>query len=1442
MKNLIINETTDNCITKIFKVFKYINDVNNNNNITNNHKKDEIGEKDNKIPNVILDYIENPKIIESDKKYLIEYIKTLTKYIRSTNNNFLLPFLIQTNKIIQSYINSDLDEEIKENHKDNNIINEIKDINYNYIFLLLKQNSFISKETIIPIYEYFSDIYYDITNNEGKYKNINIKKFTKMIKLWKIFYTFEDKNLYSESSFCSLGSGLLISFNIPFSLENNIIKIKIKFYENSKDIVNNHYYELIDNEIQFLKIDKKFSFDFNNLKDYFADKKIIIILISFKIFQKNITCTILYRLSNSTKIEKKEIIIKYTKYNTIMYISKITILENYIGQIKIINVKLISNKDNKIESYSDYIYKPIPNPNNDFLRNVKNKINRKYNNLNTKSNINEKENENGNEKDNLLLEDKCSEEDDEANNIYTIKIVDKNLFKINYVTYNIKRFNVVEYFGGIIQLLPFADLIRKLYLNEKLNNDIIQNDTKILYISFIEDIIFGLFHCLLRYKINEKIIKRFYLFVFSILFELLSNILTSDIYEVNNETPKFNINNFIVVNCEKIEEKQKIIHLYIKFTNFGVMKFDTLIKDIEYLVEEILKNDVKINDKEYQCIIPFQQLYKSIMKQLFTFNKLWSNKKYFFNKEEDKEYKENKIYKVKYKQYNHNTKNFQRPIIYPILEAKKYYPKFKKFNVDKLYKNKNDKILNYNFDFFGVNNPIINIINKYLTNFKNKKIISLKCCLIKKLYHIKGNLYFKELHKNKKHKFKLIFISNNNIDNKEGCNLPIELKNNEDPKLCFGSLFPYQNPNYNITKIIKSKDIMFVLKREYFHRISALEIFTYNNKSYLFNFYEPFNIKKDNKTNIKFIESNKILYRISKFFHGNILINRKNESLLLGYYNNRYKLYMFPFFHDYISLNSNYDKLIFINLLSNRSFNDIYQYPIFPMFYNNIGLRRDMRQPIGFQAINNASKQRKHDIIYSYQINKEIVNEENKNVFNIFYSNPIFLSNFLLRIFPYSFLGIEFQGDGFDDPNRLFSSIESSLNINLSQKSDLREMIPELFYFPELFSNKNELELGKVNDKEIDNVIVRQKNYSDFDKYEFISQLRDLLENEKNLDLWIDLIFGINQKESEEKFPYYSPDSFVDFNNDQEKYNDTFILQSVDFGVIPFQLLNYKFPKETLNLNQISENIKKYNINSFERDHLMSNVNKISFICKANFLSSKEYLDIINRIIIEKINYKINSSEEGKFLYIFKGDIFGNLSIFMKYKDSELLNNENNINNKNNSNVNKIKPENNIINNNNNIIEKEKAINQNYMHEIKKIFDHTKEIKYIDCNPRLNLFLSYSLDGFINIYTFPRCKLVSVIKINDYIDDENPLIKIALISNPFPMIFCYNELEMFLFTINGELIRRKEKNKNTILYPCIDKSLGLIKDNIIIKGKITETDRAMYNSEIELPSLEIKIL
>ena len=131
-----------------------------------------------------------------------------------------------------------------------------------------------------------------------------------------------------------------------------------------------------------------------------------------------------------------------------------------------------------------------------------------------------------------------------------------------------------------------------------------------------------------------------------------------------------------------------------------------------------------------------------------------------------------------------------------------------------------------------------------------------------------------------------------------------------------------------------------------------------------------------------------------------------------------------------------------------------------------------------------------------------------------------------------------------------------------------------------------------------------------------------------------------------------------------------------------------------------------------------------------------------------------------------------------------------------------------ILQFNNNLKETQKKSKDQIEYEnlqiAKVLTDHYKQIKYIDYNQRLNLFLSYSLDGFINIYVFPKCKLVRAIKVNDITNSNEILKKVALVSNPFPMIFTYDKNNMYVITLNGELIKKQElKNKNIEIYPCI---------------------------------------
>ena len=148
------------------------------------------------------------------------------------------------------------------------------------------------------------------------------------------------------------------------------------------------------------------------------------------------------------------------------------------------------------------------------------------------------------------------------------------------------------------------------------------------------------------------------------------------------------------------------------------------------------------------------------------------------------------------------------------------------------------------------------------------------------------------------------------------------------------------------------------------------------------------------------------------------------------------------------------------------------------------------------------------------------------------------------------------------------------------------------------------------------------------------------------------------------------------------------------------------------------------------------------------------------------------------------------------------------------------------------------------LHPIKILDYHYKQIKYIDYNPRLNLLLSYSLDGFINLYTFPTCKLVRAIKVKDIIDSNEILKKVVLVSTPFPMIFTHDEKNMYVLSLNGELIKVQQIEHSKIdIIPNIDKNCGLVNDSIFIKDLSEKQDKAIdvknIMKEYSLPSLTL---
>lgn len=878
-------------------------------------------------------------------------------------------------------------------------------------------------------------------------------------------------------------------------------------------------------------------------------------------------------------------------------------------------------------------------------------------------------------------------------------------------------------------------------------------------------------------------------------------------------------------------------------------KISNIIENSLFALEEELKiyKEYKYLDK-----LKIKNNYKKVKKNLFSFCGLWSNKDIFYknnsddqNDDEDneesknndnsldevlKEKEKNNIYKnkyiLKYKLSNHYGKSPFRPILSPIYDINSYLPCFSLFNKDNLFIEKkegqtiitavnlnmaqifNDENNSYSFLNSKSNEDIDSILsNIYQINFIDaynhyiNKILPIyttenlsssplsgivsnshQCCYVTQMSHIKGYLY---LNKSQCSFVQNIYYGNSDEDEKK---LKEDEDYDEEKKMCYGSYIKLNKTKY-VCMDIKYKSIQYIFLRKYYYKDSAVEIFTSKNKVYYFNFQDSFkrqcflNLllnKFATKKEIKILKSKLIGYEVSS---SNANISKNNNSDFLSNLIENWQDWKI----------STMELILWLNVLSNRSFNDISQYPVFPWILiqyednfssssekklslsksfmpklksnkiknlslnfiksnsddiknnkinfqknkenqidnaieekneieddivnsgdNNIIeedeknkydpfptkdkefqiiLQKDIRDfalPMGMMNLSEEGEKRKGNYILKYTMMKKEIeanekeNKNNKNnntnyintkiyIYGSHYSNPLYVCHYLTRIFPFSNISIELQGDKFDDPNRLLISVNKSFEASASHEGDVRELCPEFFYLPEIFVNNNNLDLKikSKNFKENTNDVVLPK-WANNDNYIFITKLKTYLESEevnKKINKWFDLIFGYKQKgkEAENAYNLFIPSSYDTFDlknevssPDQKQY----FLRLIEFGLTPHQLFNKKFMKrkEKNSKNKmISESCREIElkINEFERK---DNKNDLK-VLKLKFIDNENIFIILNNfqfIKYEISNYHELNSENKTIRFDSKQNPPSNYIINEKIPKLNYLRNQNN--------------------------------------------------------------------------------------------------------------------------------------------------------------------------------------
>ena len=774
------------------------------------------------------------------------------------------------------------------------------------------------------------------------------------------------------------------------------------------------------------------------------------------------------------------------------------------------------------------------------------------------------------------------------------------------------------------------------------------------------------------------------------LFNVDNNIILFYFKNINNEKKKNNFNNMF-------EQKNKRINMFIK-------------KLIPNIFSEIKKSSISSYLEEKKR----RNNFKKIKKSLFSWNGFWTDKALFLSHPE----------KLKYRIKNHFCKDMSKILLSPILDLNYYLPKFSKFNIANLF-NKNDykyyvnldiddilnvneenkkennknenyiKNNNHNFNYLVClyknqynniwDNYYSNLIEEKKENIENSSLSSKEvfellfqnklnnvneeniqsenlydCCIVKPTHHIKGYIT------TEKGSIKFTYCPEN--ESKEM--LEKDLSYDKDMGACFGSTFKkYYKDKDKIYFEIKYKSIEYMFKRNYFYQETGLEIFTYEKKSYFLNF-------KSNQELLKFIND--------------IIQHEKFRTIKCYGYKGKKLIGYCKLFNVYLKKTSHYvnnkmeewqnhqistfEYLMWLNIFSGRSFNDLTQYPIFPWIITNYNgedlLENDFRNlsiPVGMFDFNEKAEIRKETFIEFYNTlkndlkeltpdfdykeflekndtylehynNKKLKNiEKNENnqannakieinqlpyFYGSHYSNPTYVSHYLTRLFPHASISIEIHGDKFDDPNRIFFSMNRTFETVSTLKDDIRELIPEFFVLPEMFINKNNFNLSQdkldSEEKLLEINDVELPPWSNNKCTNFVIELRKNLENNTSkINKWVDLIFGNLQKgeKAEENHNIFMPNTYenmVKIENIKDEDEKNAFMRLIEVGVTPIQVLS----SESKVRNDITQTLAKSPYSS----------SKGVFLSESTCLKSFNISMYKYQKLIQKLNndYKLN--------------------------------------------------------------------------------------------------------------------------------------------------------------------------------------------------------------------------
>ncbi|XP_051922012.1 neurobeachin-like protein 2 isoform X1 [Hippocampus zosterae] len=296
---------------------------------------------------------------------------------------------------------------------------------------------------------------------------------------------------------------------------------------------------------------------------------------------------------------------------------------------------------------------------------------------------------------------------------------------------------------------------------------------------------------------------------------------------------------------------------------------------------------------------------------------------------------------------------------------------------------------------------------------------------------------------------------------------------------------------------------------------------------------------------------------------------------------------------------SNFEYLMQLNTIAGRTYNDLSQYPVFPWIlcdYTSPVLDledptvfRDLSKPVGVVNPRHAQAVKE-----KYESFEDSTGTIDKFHYGTHYSNAAGVMHYMIRMEPFTTLHIQLQSGRFDCADRQFHSVAAAWQARIESPADVKELIPEFFYFPEILQNMNGFDLGtlQLSQDPVEDVLLPRWATS---REDFIRKHRKALESEYvscHLHEWIDLIFGYKQRGEEavkalNVFYYCTYEGAVDLDAIADE-TERKALEGIisNFGQTPCQLLKEPHPPRmsTANASRRQSRMDTLPVNIF--DHL----------------------------------------------------------------------------------------------------------------------------------------------------------------------------------------------------------------------------------------------------------------